>query len=420
MIGDKLIGRYMRRVARRHLSFEPVANASGLPRPDPERDYLLYLHVPFCVVLCPFCSFHRVRFNEGRASSYFAALEREIDLAAGAGFKFSEAYFGGGTPTVLPDDLIRIVRRLKDDYGVRRVSAETNPDDLGMDALQALADAGINRLSVGVQSFDDELLRQMERLDKYGSGEQIRQRLRRAHGRFETLNVDMMFNFPHQTHESLQRDLDTLTEGVAANQVSYYPLMSAESTQKAMDKEIGRVDYGRERRFYHQIADHMLSNGYHRSSAWCFSRNASMIDEYITENEEYLGLGSGAFSYVDGSLFGSTFSINTYLRRLGNGKPGITRRSNLKTREQMRYYLLMRLFGGSLDLTAASERFGRSFSRALGPELAALRLVGAMRRRGDELTLTESGQYLWVLMMREFFASVNDFRERMRLQIPAE
>ncbi len=420
MIGDKLIGRYMRRVARRHLAFEPVASESGLPPADPERRYLLYLHVPFCVVLCPFCSFHRVRFKHDKALSYFEALENEIGLAVDAGFSFSEVYFGGGTPTVLPEHLVRIVHRLRNDYGVDRVSAETNPDDLGMEALQTLADAGINRLSVGVQSFDDDLLRQMERYDKYGSGEEIRKRLRRAHGRFDTLNVDMMFNFPHQTEESLQRDLNTLTEGIAADQVSYYPLMSAPSTQKAMDKEIGRVDYGRERRLYRRIVSHMLANGYTRSSAWCFSREAAMIDEYITESEEYLGLGSGAFSYLDGKLFGNSFSINNYLRRVSSGKSGISRKSTLAYREQMRYFLLMRLFGGSLNLQEAEDRFGGSFRRTLFPELLGLRMIGAARRDGDNLVLTESGQYLWVMMMREFFSSVNEFRERMRLHIPDE
>jgi len=230
----------------------------------------------------------------------------------------------------------------------------------------------------------------------------------------------MMFNFPKQTRDSLQRDLNILTGEVAADQVSWYPLMSADSTRRAMDKDIGRVDYSRERGLYRQIADHMLANGYHRSSAWCFSRGPAMIDEYITDNDEYLGLGSGSFSYINGSLYGNTFSINNYLRRIEAGKSGITLRSSMEAREQMRYYLLMKLFGGSLSLSAASERFGRSFGRALLPELTGLRLIGAVRRSGDVLTLTESGQYLWVMMMRVFFGSVNDFRERMRLQIPDE
>lgn len=419
MIVDRLIGWYLRQVSRRHLSFKPVETNSGLPAADPDRSYLLYLHVPFCVVLCPFCSFHRVRFKQERAEQYFQALEREVGLAAESGFRFHEAYIGGGTPTVLPTELARLVKTLRDEHGVARVSAETNPDDLANGA-EVLADVGINRLSVGVQSFDDELLRQMERLEKYGSGDQIRRRLKKSSERFETLNVDMMFNLPQQTEASLQRDLDILTGDVMAAQVSFYPLMSAPTTRKAMEKAIGRVNYGRERRLYRRIANHMLENGYKRSSAWCFSRGDSMIDEYITENEEYLGLGSGAFSYVNGTLLGSTFSINNYIRRVNGGKTGVTRRSGMKLRDQMRYYLLMNLFGGSLDLSAASARFDRSFGTSLAPELLGLSLIGAIRKTGDMLTLTESGQYLWVMIMREFFASVNDFREKMRLQISAE
>ncbi len=145
-----------------------------------------------------------------------------------------------------------------------------------------------------------------------------------------------------------------------------------------------------------------------------------MIDEYITENEEYLGLGSGAFSYLDGSLYASTFSINAYLKRLADGRPAITRRSALKRKEQMRYYLLMRLFGGQLDLADANRHFGSSLSRQLWLELAGLRMLGAVQQRGNSLVLTESGQYLWVMMMREFFSNVNDFRERMRLEIRDE
>ncbi|MGB5163916.1 MAG: coproporphyrinogen III oxidase family protein [Woeseiaceae bacterium] len=420
MIGDKLIGRYLRLVSRKHLAFQPFSSDTGLPAADPQRQYLLYVHIPFCVVLCPFCSFHRVRFKRDRAEQYFAALEQEIRIAAAAGYHFSEVYFGGGTPTVLPAQLAHLTQLLRSEFGVGRISAETNPDDLSAATLQILADAGIDRLSVGVQSFDNGLLREMERYDKYGSGEIIRERLLDARGSFETLNVDMMFNFPHQSEASLRRDLEVLTGEVAADQVSYYPLMATESTVKAMDKAIGRVDYGRERSFYRIIAEHMRAAGYQRSSSWCFSQAPTMIDEYITENEEYLGLGSGAFSYLDGSLYASTFSINAYLKRLADGRPAITRRSALNRKEQMRYYLLMRLFGGQLDLADANRHFGSSLSRQLWLELAGLRMLGAVQQRGNSLVLTESGQYLWVMMMREFFSNVNDFRERMRLEIRDE
>ena len=417
MIGDKLLGRIIRQAAKRNLDFEPVATASGLPPADPARRYMLYLHVPFCVVLCPFCSFHRVQFRDDRARRYFDALRREIGLAADAGFRFSEAYFGGGTPTVLPDELAALVRSLRDDHDVDQISAETNPDDLENSKLEHLAEVGINRLSVGVQSFDDELLRQMERYDKYGSGKQIIDRLKKTNGAFDTLNVDMMFNFPKQTSASLERDLNILTDEIGAEQVSWYPLMSSKETRKSMAKEIGRVNYGRERGLYHQLADHMLQRGYRRSSAWCFSRGDSMIDEYITENIDYVGLGSGSFSLIDGTLYGSTFSINNYLERIAQGRSGLTRQRSLGVRELMQYYMLVKLFAGSLDLDEADDYFGRSFYRGLLPELSGLRTIGAVRKKGRGLYLTESGQYLWVMLMREFFASVNEFRERMRLAI---
>jgi coproporphyrinogen III oxidase-like Fe-S oxidoreductase len=271
-----------------------------------------------------------------------------------------------------------------------------------------------------VQSFDNRLLKEMHRYDKYGSSEQIRRRLKAAQGHFDTLNVDMIFNFPHQTDTSLATDLNILTGELGADQVSFYPLMSADATRKAMNKEIGVVNYDRERHYYEMIAAHMLESGYTRSSTWCFSRGDSMVDEYIAEREEYLGLGSGAFSYLDGALFASTFSINHYFKLIESGLSGLVRRSALSSREQMRYYLLMHLFGGTLDLAAAEERFDGQFSRALRAEIAALQFARAAKKSGHTLRLTERGFYLWVVMMREFFSGVNAFREQMRLNISDE
>ena len=125
-------------------------------------------------MLCPFCSFHRVEFREDRASAYFKALRAEIRLVSELGYRFSEVYVGGGTPTVLPDELAKTLTLVRDLHPVGAMSAETNPLDLDVDTMKDLQSAGLTRLSVGVQSFDDGLLREMERYDKYGSGDQVR------------------------------------------------------------------------------------------------------------------------------------------------------------------------------------------------------------------------------------------------------
>jgi coproporphyrinogen III oxidase-like Fe-S oxidoreductase len=417
---ESLIGSYFRRNNRRYLRFAETPTGTGLPSPDSGKRYMLYLHIPYCITLCPFCFFHRFKFREDAARQYFRGLRREIGLATDAGYRFGELYVGGGTPTVLPGELSRTIDLVRELHPVHGISVETCPSDLTPGVLRDLRSAGVSRLSVGVQSFDDKLLQEMQRYEKFGSGEQIRDRLQQASGVFDTLNVDMIFNLPPQSDASLRRDLDILVGELDADQVSFYPLMAAESKRKSMLRTIGDVNYSRERSLYEMIAGHMRENGYSRSSAWCFSRKPGMIDEYIIEQEEYLGLGSGAFSYLRGALYTSTFSINHYLRLVEGGTPGTVRRRELKLRDQMRYYVLMKLFGGSLDLAAAEDRFAGRFQRTLWPELGALRAMGAMEQSDGTLTLTESGYYLWVMMMREFFTGMNKLREQMRHDIVRE
>jgi coproporphyrinogen III oxidase-like Fe-S oxidoreductase len=122
---DSLIGSYFRRSNRRYMRFADSPAGTCLPSPDPARQYMLYLHIPYCVALCPFCSFHRVKFKRDAAQLYFQALRREIELVTDAGYRFGELYIGGGTPTVLPDDLIRTIELVCDLHQVKHSSVET-------------------------------------------------------------------------------------------------------------------------------------------------------------------------------------------------------------------------------------------------------------------------------------------------------
>ena len=116
---DSLIGSYFRRSNRRYLSFREAPTGTCLPPPEPERQYLLYLHVPYCKALCPFCFFHRFKFRKDQAERYFRALRREIRLATDTGYRFSDIYIGGGTPTVLPAELIRTLDVVRDLHPIR-------------------------------------------------------------------------------------------------------------------------------------------------------------------------------------------------------------------------------------------------------------------------------------------------------------
>ncbi|MBE0617692.1 MAG: coproporphyrinogen III oxidase family protein [Proteobacteria bacterium] len=418
MLAERILTAFLRLSNRRILSME-VGRKLTLPGPQPGRKYLLYAHVPFCQRLCPYCSFNRYPFVEDLTRAYFRRLRDEMRLVADLGYDFSSVYVGGGTPTILVDELCQTLDLARELFSVREVSSETNPNHLVPEIVEALADR-VQRLSVGVQSFDDALLRQMDRYDKYGSGAEILERLQQTAGRFHSLNVDMIFNFPSQTAASLLRDVAFLRDS-QANQATFYPLMTSPAVRRSLARTVGRVDYAREHRYY-RLLSQALAGAFEPATAWTFSRKAGeMIDEYIVDYDEYVGIGSGSFSYLDGALYANTFSLREYEAAVGAGRLSVAGSRAFPRREQMRYRLMMGLFGLRLDKQAFQERFGISVGRGLPAEVLFLRAAGAFARDdADALTLTPTGRYLLVAMMREFFAGVNNFRDQARASLSPE
>jgi coproporphyrinogen III oxidase-like Fe-S oxidoreductase len=407
----------MRHMNRRYLALSG-AGVERLPGPEAGKKYLLYVHVPFCQRLCPYCSFNRFPFSEERALPYFESLRAEMRMVAELGYDFESMYVGGGTPTIMLKELTDTIDLARDLFSIREVSSETNPNHLIPDLVDELVDR-VQRFSVGVQSFDDSLLRQMERYDKYGSGEEILTRLRHIEGRFHSLNVDMIFNFPSQTEEMLIRDVELL-KASGCNQTTFYPLMASPAVSRQLARTVGRVDYRREADYY-SILSRDLKGTFENASAWTFSRIAGgMIDEYIVDYEEYVGIGSGAFSYLGGAIYVNTFSLREYSRLIGEGRMSVTASRVFGRKERMRYRLLMQLFGLELDKVAFERDFGVSIDRGLPMEMAFMRAVGGFARDDTVLTLTERGRYLMVAMMREFFVGVNNVRDQARNALTPE
>ena len=420
MFDSPLVDSVLIRLFRfRTRGFLKMSDADGCVPPPPRvGGCYLYVHVPFCAALCPFCSFHRVQHCHAQAEVYFAALREEIRLYHAAGHSFSGVYFGGGTPTIEPAELQQTIALVQQLFSVREISVETNPRELRPDLLASLREAGVTRLSVGVQSFDNRLLRDMERYEKYGSAEEIIAHLQGVAGMFPTLNVDLIFNQPHQTLASLEHDLD-LVRALGVTQVSCYPLMTTPSVQRRMSTAMG-VTNARQLRPFFETIWRRLQPDFRPTSAWCFTRSGSAGDEYIVAAENYVGVGSGAFSYLDGVLHATTFSLSHYAQRVARGLTGITARHPLSASDQMRYALLVRLFGLELDRSWARERYGARFFRVLWGELRTLEALGATRRTTRGWELTERGSYWLMLMMSEFFGSVNAYRDAMRAHIREE
>ncbi|HSK47084.1 MAG TPA: coproporphyrinogen III oxidase family protein [Coriobacteriia bacterium] len=420
MLSERVIRRALGILNSRYLATEPV-DVERLPEPEAGKRYTLYAHVPFCERLCTYCSFNRFLYKEDRARAYFCDLRAEMRMASELGYDFDSLYIGGGTPTILLDELCETIDLAHELFpSLGEVSSETSPNHLN-DELVSLLAGRVHRLSVGIQSFDDRLLRQMDRYGKYGSGDEVFERVSSVASLFPSFNVDMIFNFPSQTEDVLLRDIE-LVKATGANQTTFYPLMASPLRRKELAETVGDLDYEREAHYYRLVCEG-LKPEFNAASAWTFSRDPSlMIDEYIVDYPEYVGIGSGALSYLRDTVIGNTFSLAEYHERISSGRMGVVKHGKpYGFFGRMRYRFVTDLFGLRLDKRKFRRDFGVPVEIGLAAELAFLGAVGGIRRiTAEEITLTDKGRYLLLVMMRETLALSNDARDRARAELPLE
>jgi coproporphyrinogen III oxidase-like Fe-S oxidoreductase len=398
-----------RQEGKKFLKLDENINLSVIKEPAAVKNGAtsLYIHIPFCRSLCPFCCFNRYLFDEEKARRYFVDLKQELSLYARYGFRFSDFYFGGGTPTILMDELTSLIEYLRNNFEVKQISLETTPREINPDNIKQLIQLGINRLSIGVQSFDDNVIRAMGRVQC--NSEESQARIQMAQGKFDTVNIDFVFNFPGQSIEVFENDLITFKE-LGIDQATFYPLMASPHKKDAMERKFNRVNNSRERQFYNFILNHLYDKGYKASTAWCFSRGDKMIDEYIIDFDDYIGAGAGSVSIYRGTFFVNTFSVDKYHSIISSGNLPIVGWRPLSGHEQMYYYLLTKLFGIRFDKNGFSRRFGTDIDRKLFKELIALKLFKIIEDNG-KITVNREGMYTVSSMMRDFFTSLNSLRE---------
>ena len=433
MLSERMLSTVVRACSNQYLKLTPTDDAKVVP-PKPGQRYMLYMHVPFCERLCPYCSFNRFPFKEERAKPYFANMRKEMMMLKDLGYDFESVYIGGGTPTIMIDELCETIDMARENFSIKEVSSETNPNHLIPSYLEKLK-GRVDRLSVGVQSFDDGLLKQMDRYEKYGCGQEIMERIQEASPYFVSMNADMIFNFPAQTEDILINDIERVIES-GASQTTFYPLMASPSVQRSLARTVGKVDYKREQRFYEIISETLAGGAnspYVHGSAWTFNKredeesaaktpgDGQMIDEYIVDYEEYPAIGSGGMTYLGHTQYVNTFSVREYNKAIESGRMSLMGKAEFSKRNRMRYRFMMQLFGLRLDKKQWERDFGCSVAAGLPAEYMFMKMSGAFDVDNDEeITLTPKGRYLMVVMMRQFFIGVNNLRDQARSVLPKE
>ena len=423
MLSERMLTGVIKTMTKHELAMEPTTE-THLPGPKPNMKYMLYMHIPFCQRLCPYCSFNRYPFREEIARPYFANLRREMLMLKDLGYDFESIYCGGGTPTIMIDELCETLDLARDLFSIKEVSSETNPNHLTLPYLEKLK-GRVQRLSVGVQSFDDSLLRQMDRYEKYGSGAEIFEHIGIAAPYFDILNVDMIFNFPSQTEEVLRRDIELIKE-CGCQQTTFSPLYFSRATTRKMLDTLGDPNYTREYEYY-KLLDHELAGGsdpaFERRTVWTFNRKGMdlhacgevPVDEFGVSYEEYPAIGSGSVTHLDGTIYVNTFSIREYNEAIESGRMSLMGKTKMSKRDLMRYRFMQELYALRLDKNRFKRDFGVSVERGLPVEMAFMRANGAFATDdADELTLTTKGRYYTLVMQRQFLSGLNELRDQAR------
>lgn len=305
--------------------YQPTANKYPFPVKEEHREELsLYIHIPFCLKKCRYCDFLSAPQDEETRERYVRALVREIrcrkNWAEKTGRRVDTVFLGGGTPSVLtPDQVGRIMEAVYASFYVEEdaeISMELNPGTADQEKMRVFRQAAINRLSIGVQSLQDQELRLLGRIHNTGQAKEAFLMARKAG--FENVNVDLMSALPGQTFSSWADSL----AGICAwepEHISAYSLIMEPGTEFAALQDAGKLpplpDEDTDREMYRYTESYLADHGYEHYEISNYAKPGRECRHncgYWT-GHQYLGLGIGAASYVDGARFSNTSDIQAYL-----------------------------------------------------------------------------------------------------------
>jgi oxygen-independent coproporphyrinogen-3 oxidase len=328
-----------------------------------------------------------VVYNSKLAQGYVDALLKEIDLVGSSnGIKkpVTSLYFGGGSPALLADEFKLILNKVQQYFEItQEIGVELHPADVTQEKLQVLKDAGITRISIGVQSFQDQYLELLgrSRIDY----QQMFKALSQVH--FETVAMDFIFALPGQTLQSLKCDIDTAFAN-GANHIAIYPFIDFAYTKRDFEKLTER----QKKHLMSHIADYCDQQSYVRDSIWTFAKQG--INKYSSmTRDNFLGFGCSATTLLKDQFKINTFSIEEYIARVKQDSLPTSLTLRFTERQRMVYYLFWTAYTTDIDVEAFNSFFGRSLKSYYGLELNLARVLGFIKKSGNSYTLTTKGAY---------------------------
>ncbi len=366
----------------------------------------LYLHFPFCVSKCAYCDFYSVpTASQKLREDYVGALVRQLGEYSiqASGYTVKSVYFGGGTPTLMTNEQIKLVmsaikKNFKLSYNCE-ISAEANPGTADYDKLRTMRKAGINRLSIGVQSFNDELLKKCGRIHTTSDVYSIITDARKAG--FDNISVDLMFGLPNQTKKDILESLNSAFE-LDVQHISLYGLKIEENTPFWFERNTLLLpNEDLERDMYFTAVGFMKQHGYKQYEISNFAKGAKVCKHNLRywNADEYIGFGAAAHSYFGGKRFSFKKDINAYIDAFDPHKTDaqsiIDEYIDIPPSSRIAEYVMLRFrLNVGIDCERFKKRFGREFENIYFSRISPFLSSGHILKTARGYAFSPEGMYV--------------------------
>jgi oxygen-independent coproporphyrinogen-3 oxidase len=367
----------------------------------------IYLHIPFCQHICPYCDFTTYAGQESSIPAYVDALVRSIEREGESqrGRVVETVFFGGGTPSLLePEQIARIIEAIARAFALdpaAEITLEANPNSADQERFTGYRAAGVNRLSIGVQTTDRKGLRVLGRNHEARDAEAALIAARRAS--FDNISLDLIFGWPGQTREQWRRDLQTvLSWENGPEHLSLYSLIIEPGTP--MSDAVARgilhpADDDLSADLYEEAIALLTERGWLHYEIANFSRSPELQSRHnriYWRNGEYLGLGAGAHGRIGSERRMNHLLPRTYIDAIARGEDGVANREALtpEMEEGETMMIGLRLLDEGISPERFAARHGRPLETAFPEQLAMLESVGLIERLPDRVRLTRRGMMI--------------------------
>jgi oxygen-independent coproporphyrinogen-3 oxidase len=370
-------------------------------------EFGLYLHIPFCKQICPYCPYNKEIYQPEVAEMYTRAVKKEIDFYSDLfGDKpVTSFYIGGGTPTtMLYSGLDKILEHIFKNFSMQcDIHMESHPNDLSLDNLNTIKSLNIENLSTGIEALQDKYLKILNR--PYNT-KKVKAAVERAVNKgFACFNVDFIFALPNQTYSEIEQAGHELVE-MGVDQVAAYPLFKFPYTkmgESAKQSNYNIPNIFKRRRMLNILEDIFYDRKYERTSAWAFTKEG--IPRYCSVTVPlYVGLGASGGSYLRDIFYLNTFNVAEYIKRLENGRMPIALSLDLSESMQMAWWFYWRVYETRFKRSDFKKRFGKEFNEIYGKYIKLFSLFGLIKKDdGNEVTLSDKGTF-WLHALEDLFS----------------